>query len=76
MPEGKSILGSLKNGQEVLVEMGLLRCWIGTAFAGSVATADRLIRTMVKIVGLSICQAVQMMTQHQLELPNWMIRKG
>ena len=76
MPEGESILGSLKNGQEVLVEDGVAKMLDRTAFAGSVATADRLIRTMVKIVGLSICQAVQMMTATPARIAKLDDKKG
>jgi N-acetylglucosamine-6-phosphate deacetylase len=33
-----------------------------TSFAGSVATADRLVRTMIKLADLPLSQAVQMIT--------------
>lgn len=62
MPEGESILGSLKNGQRVIVEEGVAKLPDRSAFAGSVATADRLVRTMVKAAGIPIAEAVQMMT--------------
>lgn len=62
MPEGKSILGSLKDGQEVIIEGGIARTPDRSGFAGSVATADRLIRVMVDMVGMEIPEAVRMMT--------------
>ena len=62
MPEGETILGSLKNGQKVIVEDGVAKLMDRTAFAGSVATADRLVRTMVKSVGVPLMEVVQMMT--------------
>lgn len=62
MPEGRSVLGSLTDGQEVIVEDGVAKLPDRSAFAGSVATADRLIRTMVKEAGCDIVQAVRMMT--------------
>lgn len=62
MPEGKSILGSLKDGQDVIVEDGVAKLPDKTAFAGSVATADRLVRTMVKIAEVSLIDAVRMAT--------------
>lgn len=62
MPEGESILGSLKDGQKIIVEDGVAKLMDRSAFAGSVATADRLVRTMVKAAGIPIIDAVKMMT--------------
>jgi N-acetylglucosamine-6-phosphate deacetylase len=62
MPEGESILGSLKDGQKVIVEEGVAKLMDRTAFAGSVATADRLIRTMINLAGVSLTDAVKMAT--------------
>ena len=62
LPEGPSILGSLKNGQEVIVEEGVAKMPDRKAFAGSVATADRLVRTMVNLAGVSLVDAVKMIT--------------
>ena len=60
--EGRSIIGSLREGQEVIIEDGIAKMPDRTAFAGSVATADRLVRVMVQKAGLSICRAVNMIT--------------
>ncbi len=62
MPEGKSILGSLDKGQEVIVEDGVAKLLDRTAFAGSVATADRLVRTMHFKAGIPLLETVRMMT--------------
>lgn len=62
MPEGESILGSLKDGQRVVVEDGVAKLMDRTAFAGSVATEDRLVRTMVKKSDVPLADAVRMMT--------------
>ncbi len=62
MPEGVSILGSLNDGQRVIVEGGVAKLMDRTAFAGSVATADRLVRTMVKEAEVTVQEAVKMMT--------------
>jgi N-acetylglucosamine-6-phosphate deacetylase len=62
MPEGETILGSLKDGQKVIVEDGVAKLMDRTAFAGSVATTDRLIRTMMKLADVSLIDAVKMMT--------------
>lgn len=62
MPEGTSILGSLKAGQQVIVEDGVAKMPDRTAFAGSVVTADRLVRNMINLAGVSLPEAVQMIT--------------
>lgn len=62
MPEGESISGSLKNGQKIIVEGGVAKLLDRSAFAGSVATTDRLVRTVVKKAGIPIIDAVKMMT--------------
>lgn len=62
MPEGESVLGSLQNGSKVIVEDGVAKLPDRTAFAGSVATADRLVRTMIDIAGISLEDTIQMIT--------------
>ncbi|MBD0284516.1 MAG: N-acetylglucosamine-6-phosphate deacetylase [Flavisolibacter sp.] len=62
IPEGESILGNLKNGLKVIVEDGVAKLPDRTSFAGSVATADRLVRTMVQMAGVPLTEAVRMMT--------------
>lgn len=63
MPEGESILGSRKNGQRVLIEGGVALLPDRSAFAGSVATTDRLVRNMVELAGASLPDAVEMATE-------------
>lgn len=58
----ESILGSLKDGMPVLVEDGVAKLPDRTAFAGSVATADRLVRNMIQLAGVPLLHAVQMMS--------------
>lgn len=62
MPEGEYILGSLKDGQKVIVEDGVAKLMHRTAFAGSVATSNRLVKTMVDLTELPIYEAVKMIT--------------
>ncbi|WMJ23263.1 N-acetylglucosamine-6-phosphate deacetylase [Paludicola sp. MB14-C6] len=62
MPDGKSILGSLKAGQEVVIEDGVAKLFDRSAFAGSVATADRVVRNMIQLADVPLCDAVRMMT--------------
>lgn len=58
----ESILGSLKNGQKVLIEDGVAKLMDRSAFAGSIATDDRLVRTMYHKAGVPLYDAVRMMT--------------
>lgn len=76
MPEGKSILGSLAGGQEVIVEDGVAKLMDRSAFAGSVATADRLVSTMVKTAGCGISDAVRMLTANPAGVMGVLDRKG
>jgi N-acetylglucosamine-6-phosphate deacetylase len=62
MPEGESTLGSLKNGLKVIVEDGVAKLPDRTSFAGSVSTADRLVRNMVQMADVSLLDSVRMMT--------------
>ena len=62
MPPGDSILGNSKHGLKVIIEDGVAKLPDRTAFAGSVATADRLIRTMIDVAGVTLMEAVEMMT--------------
>lgn len=76
MPEGPSILGGIADGQEVIVEDGVAKMPDRSCFAGSVATADRLIRTMMKDGGCTLCQAVRMMTENPAKFMHVDNRKG
>ena len=60
--EGRTILGSLKNGQECWIEDGVAKMPDRKAFAGSVATADRLVRNMNTLTDAGLCASVRMMT--------------
>jgi len=62
MPAGDSILGPLSNGLKVIVEDGVAKLPDRSSFAGSVATADRLVRTMINLADIPLLQAVKMMT--------------
>ncbi len=60
---GTTILGSLENGYEVFIEDGVAKMPDRQAFAGSIATADRLVRTVYKQAGVPLWDAVKMMTK-------------
>lgn len=76
MPEGDSILGNLHHGLKVIIEDGIAKLPDRTAFAGSVATTDRLVRNMVNIAGVPVLDAVRMMTSTPARIMNVMDRKG
>ena len=76
MPEGESILGSLKDGQKVIVEDGVAKLPDRSAFAGSVATAERLVRTMIKYADVPLIMAVKMMTMTPASIIGVSGRKG
>jgi len=63
MPEGESVLGNLKTGLKVIIEDGVAKLPDRTSFAGSVATADRLVRTMIKLADVPLLEAVTMITK-------------
>lgn len=60
---GESILGGLESGQRVILEDGVAKLPDRTAFAGSICTADRLVRNMVRLAGASVADAVKMATE-------------
>lgn len=60
--EGESILGNREGGQRILIEDGVAKMPDRQAFAGSICTADRLVRTMVEQGGATLPDAVKMMT--------------
>jgi N-acetylglucosamine-6-phosphate deacetylase len=57
-----SILGSKKNGQTVEIEDGVAYMPGRESFGGSIATADRLVRTMANMADIPLTDAVKMMT--------------
>ncbi len=76
MPDGESILGSLDKGQKVIIEDGVAKLLDRTAFAGSVATTDRLVRTMINLAEISLVESVKMMTLTPAKIMNIDDRKG
>lgn len=57
-----SVLGSKEDGLEVLIEDGVAKLKDRTAFAGSVATTDRLVRTMLSLTDIPLVEIVQMLS--------------
>lgn len=62
MPEGESILGNINNGIKVILEGGVAKMPDRSSFAGSVALADRLVRTMIKMAEVPLLDAIKMIT--------------
>lgn len=58
----QSVLGSRKNGLTVIVEDGVAKLPDRSAFAGSVATTDLLVRNMATLAGVPLIDAVKMAT--------------
>jgi N-acetylglucosamine-6-phosphate deacetylase len=76
MPSGESIIGNLHTGLKVIVEDGVSKLPDRSSFAGSVATADRLVRTMIHMAGVSLPDAIRMITQTPASIMNISDRKG
>lgn len=58
----KSILGSKSDGLPVIIEGGVAKLPDRTSFAGSVATTDRLVRTMTLKAGIPLVESIRMMS--------------
>lgn len=76
MPPGDSVLGNKETGLKVIIEDGVAKLPDRSSFAGSVATTDRLVRNMVALAGVSLTEAVQMMTATPARIMNVQDRKG
>lgn len=63
MPEGSVVsLGNGEDGVKTIIEDGVAKLADRSAFAGSVATAPRLLRVVTRSAGLELCDAVKMIT--------------
>nr|WP_121273191.1 N-acetylglucosamine-6-phosphate deacetylase [Pedobacter schmidteae] len=76
MPEGDSILGNKDTGMKVTIENGVAIMADRSSFAGSVATTDRLVRTMVKMADIPLVEAVRMMSRTPARIMGIEDRKG
>ena len=64
MPEGsESMLGSREDGLVVIIEDGVAKLPDRTAFAGSIAFCDRLVRNMLNMAEVPLEDAIYMITQ-------------
>lgn len=76
MPPGRSILGSRHNGLEVIVEDNVAKLPDRSSFAGSVATADRLVRNMISLADVPLPDAVRMITNTPARIMGVEDKKG
>ena len=76
MPSGDSMLGGLKNGTKVIVEDDVAKMPDRTAFAGSVATFDRLVRNMIQLADVPLLEAVRMASETPARIMKIDDRKG
>ena len=76
---GTDITEGVMSGTEFIVEDGVCKLKDRSAFAGSVATANRLIETLVKDCGFDVPTAVKMLTEVPakiLKLDKGVLEKG
>ena len=67
----KSVLGSLKNGLEIIVEDDVAKLPDRQSFAGSVATLDRLYKTMANAIGKDMVALSKMSSLTPARVMGW-----
>ena len=72
----ETVLGNKDSGLKAIVEDGVAKLPDRTSFAGSIATADRLVRTMVTIAGVSLPEAIKMITATPARILGMQHKKG
>jgi N-acetylglucosamine-6-phosphate deacetylase len=76
MPDGVYKLGSLTEGQDVVVEDGVAKLMDRSAFAGSVATMDRVVRTVWQLTERPLEEIVRSATETPARIMGCDDRKG
>ena len=76
MPDGVYKLGSRAEGQEVMVEDGVAKLMDHTGFAGSVATMDRVVRTVQRLTERPLEEIVRSATETPARIMGCDERKG
>lgn len=76
MPDGEYILGSQDSGIPTIVEDGVAKLPDRSAFAGSVATMDRLLRTGREFLDIPLWELVKMVSLTPAALLNMERQKG
>lgn len=72
----ESILGSIDNGVKVIIEDGVAKLPDRASFAGSIATADRLVRSMISLADVSLEDAVKMISATPARILGVLNKKG
>ena len=72
----RSFLGNPQSGIPVIIEDGVAKLCDRSAFAGSVATDDRLVRTAVEQAEIPLTDAVRMMSLTPAQIMRVDARKG
>lgn len=72
----ESLSGSRSNGQRIIVEDGVAKIPDRSAFAGSIATADRLLYTAYHLARIPLVDCVKMMTLTPARIMGIADRKG
>jgi N-acetylglucosamine-6-phosphate deacetylase len=76
LSDGIYMLGFPGNGLASIVEDGVAKLPDRSALAGSIATADRLVRTMMQLAGLPLVDAIRMITLNPARILGIDNRKG
>lgn len=76
MPDGEYILGNYSTGVATIVEDGVAKLPDRSAFAGSVATSNRLVRTMAQLTDAPLHEVVSMASLTPAKLMGISARKG
>lgn len=77
MQEGETVvLGNKETGIKAIIEDGVAKLTDRSSFAGSVATTDRLVRTMINIAEVPLADAVRMITATPAQIMGVADRKG
>lgn len=76
MPEGETLLGSIHDGVPAIIEDGVAKVMDRSSFAGSVCTADRVVRSYMTLAGLELPEAVRVMTLTPARMMKIDDRKG
>ena len=71
---GTDVKHGFMQSTEFIIEDGVCKLMDRSAFAGSIATADRLVRVITKEVGLPLTEAVKMMSSTPARIMN--LNKG
>jgi N-acetylglucosamine-6-phosphate deacetylase len=72
----ESILGDKNNGLKVIIEDGVAKLPDRTAFAGSIATADRLVKSMINLAEVSLEDAIKMISATPARIMGVLDKKG